>query len=102
MAPGTRRARRGRKGLGLLAGIILLAAGVGAWLIDLGVRALQPRPAPQALPYLVGGRPPFFVSLPEGQPAPPLRAPALSCDGEFDLSLHKGSRPVVLVFGSFS
>jgi peroxiredoxin len=43
-----------------------------------------------------------MVKLPEGQPAPKLRLPALSGDGTFDLAQYRGSRPVVLVFASFT
>jgi hypothetical protein len=43
-----------------------------------------------------------LAPLPVGEPAPDLMLPALEGDGSFHLSSFRGSRPVLLIFGSFT
>jgi hypothetical protein len=95
----------------LLTGTVLAVSGTGAWLTDRELR-LQEADA-FALPDIprmslidtaltmaeaISSR----RALPNGMPAPDLTVPALVGDGTFHLADHLGSRPVVLVFGSFT
>ena len=41
-------------------------------------------------------------SLSEGQPAPDFTLPTLDTKAQVTLSSHRGQRPVVLVFGSYT
>jgi hypothetical protein len=80
---------------------MLVVSGAGAWLID---RELQHRETDEFVPPGNQGTSSVQArtTLPVGSPAPDLNVPALDGECTFHLADYSGSKPVVLIFGSFT
>jgi hypothetical protein len=92
----------------ILAGYVLLAAAVTAAMMQPPARfgqIMRYVPAPLVWGVVPGPRIWTWArrgALTEGEPAPDFTLPTSDRKGSVTLSFHRGQRPVVLVFGSYT
>ena len=97
-----------RAAVGLVAGYILLAGAVTAAMLQPPERFGQiMKHVPGAVVWGVLPGPRLWLwarrgALSEGQQAPDFTLPTYDRSGSVTLSSHRGNRPVVLVFGSYT
>ena len=92
----------------VVAGYLLLAAGITAAMLQPPARfgqIMRYVPAPLVWGVLPGPRIWLWArsgTLAEGEQAPDFTLPTADRNGSVTLSSHRGQRPVVLVFGSYT